>query len=77
MKATVRTTVLSQKETSSLAIRAHYGYRQRYDGGGDLWEVMLPSKVDEEEEAAEEPESAASWEMIVMCWLLLNHTGEG
>jgi len=77
MKAIGRKTVQSQKETSSLASPGHCGYRRRYDDGGGLWEVMLRLQVDAVEVAVEEPESVRSWVMIVMCWLLLNHTGEG
>jgi hypothetical protein len=73
----VRMTVQSQKGMNSLANPAHYEYRQRYDGEGDLWEVMLQLKVDEVEGAAEEPETATNWVRIVMCWLQLSHTGEG
>jgi hypothetical protein len=70
-------TVQSQKGMSSLASPAHYGYPQRYDGEGDLWEVMLQLKVDEAVGAVEELEIATSWVKIVMCWLQLSHTGEG
>jgi hypothetical protein len=77
MKATATMTVQSQKETSLLASRGHSGYRPMYDGGGDLWEVMLRLKVDGEEGAGEEPGLATSWVMIVMCWLQLSRICEG